>query len=183
MSLVTLMVLGAIIGSNNLAASLALGTQGQAHLKWRVALVFGLFEFFIPLVGLWLGKQVSGWIIDQAGWIGPLLIAGMGVWSLYAGIHHEPEDQEMARKATTWRGLFLLAAGLSLDNLVVGFSLGLRQLNPIQVAAIIAAFSVTFSLLGMDIGGRVRRHYDRQAEIGSGVLLIGLAVAAWRGWI
>ncbi|MFW6359417.1 MAG: manganese efflux pump, partial [Chroococcales cyanobacterium] len=141
MNLTKLLILGVVIGSNNLAAALALGVLGQAKQRWRVVFVFGLFEFFIPLVGIWLGKQLSNWIASNLEWLGSLLLLGLGLWSIYTGMRHRSAGEELAEKATTWTGLFLLATGLSLDNLIVGFSLGLRNINALVVATTIALFS------------------------------------------
>ncbi|HUG45987.1 MAG TPA: manganese efflux pump, partial [Sphingomicrobium sp.] len=73
--LVELLILGAIIGSNNFATALALGALGQKVRRWRIVLTFGLFEFFIPLLGLWLGQRASGFVAGSVDWLGPALLA------------------------------------------------------------------------------------------------------------
>ena len=45
-------MLGAAIAANNLVVALALGALGQAPRRWRIAGVFGVFEFAVPLIGL-----------------------------------------------------------------------------------------------------------------------------------
>ena len=75
----------------------------------------------------------------------------------------------------------LLSAGLSVDNLVVGFSLGLHESSPLLVAATIAAFSMTFAALGMRLGSKGQHRWERRAAIGSGLLLIALAIASATG--
>jgi putative Mn2+ efflux pump MntP len=183
MPFTTLFILGLVIGSNNLAAALALGALGQSRQRRRVITVFGVFEFFIPLVGIWLGHKASVWIVDQAGWVGAILLGALGFWSVIAAIRHQPSDEQFAQRITTWRGLILLAVGLSSDNLIIGFSLGLRRTEPLVVASTIATFSMVFTWLGMKLGGSARRHWESRAELGAGLLLLGLAVASWVGWI
>ena len=47
----TLIVLGVVIGANNLSAALALGALGHGHHRSRIVGVFAVFEFTVPLVG------------------------------------------------------------------------------------------------------------------------------------
>ncbi len=172
----TVALLGVVIGSNNFAAGLALGVLGQASRTWRVVLTFGAFEFGVPLLGMWLGQTVSDWIERQAGWLGIVLLAGVGAWMIWSALRHTSSDEKLARRATTWGGLTALAAGLSVDNLIIGFSLGLRRLDPLTVAATIAAFSMAFTWVGIRFGDVSRRHWERPSEILAGALLLGVAV-------
>ncbi|MFO8237169.1 MAG: manganese efflux pump, partial [Prochlorococcaceae cyanobacterium] len=140
MTLIDLLILGIVIGANNLAVALALGAMGQVERRWRVLVVFGVFEFTMPLLGI-----------------------GLGLLTVVAGVRNRRQDEKLARSATSWRGLTVLAFGLSLDNVVVGFSLGLGGSNPLAVATTIAWFSVLFTWIGMGLGRTSRRHWERVA--------------------
>ncbi len=179
----SLLVLGFVIGSNNFAVALALGAHGQRERRGRVVPVFGAFEFAIPLLGIWLGATVAERIGTIAGTIGAVLIVTLGVWTIVAGTRLHEHSDALASQITSWRGTILLAAGLSFDNLLVGFSLGLAKANPLLVASTIAVFAVAFTLLGLEIGNASRRHWERRAKIVSGALLIGIGVAAGLGWL
>ncbi len=175
------LILGVIIGSNNFATALALGSLGQRD-RWRQILsVFALFEFGIPLVGLWLGRHASQMISGQIDWLGPTLLAGLGIWTIFETTRDSRTQEKLARWLTSWRGLFLLSAGLSVDNLIVGFGLGLSGFQPFTLATIIMIFSVTFAWIGLQLGERVRHNYETQAELLAGCLLLGLAYADWAG--
>jgi putative Mn2+ efflux pump MntP len=171
---VRLIILGVVIGSNNLAAGLALGALGQIPRLWRVVLVFGAFEFSIPLVGMWIGRASSRWIYDQAGWLSILLLVAVGIYVIVAALR-ESADEKLARRATTWGGLALLAAGLSIDNLIIGFSLGLRAYEPLTIAATIALFSMAFTAAGMKAGDVSRRRWERTVGVVAGALLLAVA--------
>lgn len=175
MTVVRLLILGVVIGSNNLAAGLALGALGQAARARRVVLVFGAFEFFVPLVGLAIGRASTRWIEPQAAWVSVALLAVVGLWMVWGSLRQKDTDERLARRATTWGGLVVLAAGLSIDNLVVGFGLGLRAYDPVSIAATIAAFSMLFAWVGIRIGDVSRRHWERTAGVIAGVLLIVVA--------
>lgn len=177
-----LLLLGTVIGSNNFATALALGALGQEDKKWRILLVFGVFEFFVPLFGLWLGQRASGIMAEQARWLGPLLIAGLGLWTLFDAGRETRDHERLAKWLASWRGLIVLSAGLSVDNLIVGFSLGLGSVPVIFMATVIMLCSVSFAWIGLVIGARGRRVYEDPAEFVSGLFLLAIAWISWLGW-
>ncbi len=71
----------------------------------------------------------------------------------------------------------MLAGGLSIDNLIVGFSLGLGSIEPLALASTIALFSVAFTWIGLEMGARAQKSYERFAKIAAGLLLLALAGA------
>ncbi len=172
-----LLILGAVIGSNNFAASLALGSVGQIKRRWRIISVFGAFEFSIPLIGLWIGQQTAQSVGSIVSWLGPTVLGLLGIWTIYTAFATRQETKELARRVTRWRGLVAVAAGLSLDNLVAGFSLGLGKVSPLLVATSIAAFSVMFSYVGLRLGYLARENHRKLAKVTTGLLLVGLAFA------
>ena len=178
----TLIVLGVVIGANNLSAALALGALGHGHHRWRIVGVFAVFEFTVPLLGAILGQAAATTITDRVPWLGAVLLIGLGILVLASVLRRGHPDRRLARLATSWRGLILLAVGLSADNLVVGFSFGLEQIPPVALAATIAVFSSVFTFIGVTVGNGLRRHWERRTEIASGVLLIGLGIAVAAGW-
>ncbi len=178
-----LLVLGVVVGSNNFATSLALGSLGQADRRLRILTVFAAFEFGVPLLGLALGRRISGQLAEQATWLGPLLIAGLGIWTLLVSTRITPDAKRMARWLSSWRGLIALSAGLSLDNLVVGFGLGLGGVPALLTATVIMLCSVVFAWIGLRLGAMGRRDFETPAEAISGVLLLAVAWMVWAGWI
>jgi manganese efflux pump family protein len=178
-----LLVVGVVIGTNNLAVALALGALGESRRRWRIAATFGFFEFTIPLVGLLIGAATAQPLAEAGRWIAAALLASLGALAVRAVSRQPAGEVQLAARVTTWRGMAGLAAGLSLDNLVIGFALGLGEVSPLLLAAVIAAFSVSFTLLGLEIGRLGRRRWEAPAAAGSGALLIALAAAVAIGWV
>lgn len=73
----------------------------------------------------------------------------------------------------------LLAAVLSVDNLVIGFGLGLGGVDALRLALVVMCCSVIFTAIGLLIGARVHRSFESVAEIAAGVLLLAVAAADW----
>lgn len=178
-----LLLLGAVIGANNFAAALALGALGQKPRRWRVAPIFGAVEFVVPLIGLAFGRSLAGGVGELGRAIAPALLAALGFWMLYGALRKDVREEEWAARAATVGGALALALGLSLDNLVVGFSFGLDGRTPLTLAAVIGASSMLFTFVGMTVGGRARRRMETQAEIGAALLVLVVAAAAALGWL
>lgn len=181
MSVGELIFLGAAIGANNLAIALALGALGYWPRRRRVVCTFAVSEFTIPLVGLLIGGAASQVLAGAGQWVGAALLGALGLWNLRPD--RDPgRDERLARAVTTWRGLVLLSVGLGIDNLLVGFSIGVPGgRSPLALAATIAAFAVVFTLVGMRLGSEAHRRREVVAQRGAGALLLLIAAAVASG--
>lgn len=145
--------------------------------------VFGAFEFVVPLVGAAIGQALALTLAGGARWVSSALLLSVGAMTVVAGIRWRNKDERVSRLVTSWRGLAVLAAGLSADNLAVGFSLGLGQIEPLVLATTIAVFSTGFTWAGISLGNEMRRHWERRAQVAAGALLVGLGIASLAGWL
>ena len=180
---IQLLILGLIIGSNNLAVAMAIGALGQIRRTRRIVGVFGVFEFLVPLAGFWMGRQAAEEIGLHASWVAPLLLALLAGWTIRSAFKDRSDAVRMARMTTSGPGIVILSLMISLDNLIVGFSLGLKGADALRIALTISLFAMCFTWIGIRIGSAARRHWEQYAEFGAGVLLLGLAGALWMGWI
>ena len=91
----------------------------------------------------------------------------------------------------TWRGppdllrrqscrLVLTALALSIDNLVVGFGLGVTKIPLVLALLVFAVVSVALSLAGLEVGRRLGARMQRRSDELAGLVLIavGILVAA-----
>lgn len=177
-----LLLVGIAIAANNLAVSLELGTVAERRVWPRILLVFAVFEFFVPLVGVWIGQQAAQALADRAAWIGPACLFGLGALAVVSAVRGERQQRDLARYLTGWGGLVALSAGLSADNLLVGFGLGLGGVPPLALASVILVCSVGFAYAGLRIGRRAGRSSGRAAGLASGLILIVLGLTGWLGW-
>jgi putative Mn2+ efflux pump MntP len=172
-----LLLVGVAIAANNMGVALCLGALGHGRHTARILTVFAGFEFTVPFLGVWLGYHAASVIAGAAMWLGPALLAAMGIVAIFSGTRDDAVQRNLADVLTGWRGLVMLSAGLSVDNLVVGFSLGLGGAPPFALAVTIMVCSVSFTYVGLRVGHRVHRRFHALSEIAGGVLLIALA-----GW-
>ena len=155
------------------AAIGALGVRGWARL--RVSLVFVVFEAGMPLVGVAIGAPLARVVGDVAGYLAIAVLIGLGLWMLLA----RGDDDERASRLLAANGLALIGLGLSisLDELAIGFSLGLTGLPIAAVVVAIAIQALAASQLGLALGGRLAERFREALERVAGVALILLGLA------
>ena len=73
--------------------------------------------------------------------------------------------------------LVLTGLALSIDNLAVGFALGTYHISLILAAVVIGATSVTLSLVGLELGGRLGARIVDHGELTGGLVLVGVGIA------
>lgn len=157
------------------AAVGALGVRGRTRL--RVSLIFVLFEGGMPLVGVALGAPLARAVGAVAGYVAIAVLIALGLWMLLS--RGEEEEEKRAARLLSARGLPLIGLGLSisLDELAIGFSLGLSGLPIVAVVVAIAMQALIASQLGMALGGRLAERFREGLERAAGVVLILLGLA------
>lgn len=164
------------LGLDSFAVAAAVGARGpvSAATRWRVSLVFVVFEAGMPLVGLALGGPLARLVGDSADYVAAAAVVAIGAWLL---LHGDADDEEeKAGRLVSARGAVLLGLGLSisLDELAIGFGLGLVRLPLVPVLIAIGAQALVAAQLGLALGGRIAERYREGAERVAGVVLIAL---------
>jgi manganese efflux pump family protein len=86
----------------------------------------------------------------------------------------DKDDEERAARIITSRGLALIALGLSisLDELAIGFTIGLAHLPVTTVIASIALQAFIAAQLGPGVGAKIGEHWRERAEQVAGIALV-----------
>lgn len=179
--MIGIVFVAAALGLSNFAASVAIGLTGvDAKLRWRIAIVFGGFEGAMPLAGLLVGHHLAATLGSASTTVGGALLVATGSYTIWQARHSKGETPAVG---TRLGPLVVTAAALSIDNLVIGFALGTHKVALVPAAVLIAAVSVTMSLVGLELGARLSKTAERwSGELGGAVLiLVGIAIAA--GWL
>jgi putative Mn2+ efflux pump MntP len=161
------------LGLDSFAVAAAIGTL-QAMTVWqrlRTSLVFVIFEGGMPLIGLGLGTALAHGTGQAAGYLAGAAVIAVGAWMLLAG---EKDEDEKANRLTSSRGLSLIALGISisLDELAIGFTIGLAHLALTAVTIAIALQALIAAQLGLAIGSKVAGRWRERAEEVAGIALI-----------
>ena len=164
------------------AVSAAVGLSGLSRReRLRLALLFAVFEGGTPAVGLLVAGPLGNAVGGAADLVAGAVLVCFGLVTL---LRDEDDEGEQARGLVGARGAALLLLGLSvsLDELAVGFSLGLLRLPVLPCLLLIAAQAFVAAQLGLRLGSRLSEQRRELAEKVAGVVLVllGLAVLAHR---
>jgi putative Mn2+ efflux pump MntP len=170
--IVELLILGFALSLDNFRASIAIGTVPLSFRRTvQVALMFGLWDAVMPLVGLLLGGYVSGAVGTVAEYVGAIVLGGYGLYLLISALRH-PEPDEIDHPLA----LFGIPFSLSLDNLLAGASLGLLGFPPWISATVFGITTALMTLVGLRLGRAAARIIRIRSDLLSGVTLIVAAV-------
>src|SRR5690242_13852348 len=148
--------------------------------RLRVGLVFGIFEAGMPLVGLLAGHSAVAALGDWSGITGGILLILIGGWQLIQALR---AGGGASPPPTSFRRLLLTGFALSLDNLVVGFSLGVQHTSLPEAIVVFGASSVCLSLAGLEIGRRLGQAVEFGAEYLAAAVLVAVGVLVATGEI
>jgi putative Mn2+ efflux pump MntP len=157
-----------------IAAAIGL-TRPTGAQRLRFSLLFAAFEGGMPVIGLLvgagLGRAIGGW----SDYVAIAALAGLGLYMLFG----RDDDEGRAQRLATSSGSAVLVLGLSvsLDELAIGFSLGLLNVPIVPAIILIAAQAFVVSQIGFVLGGRVGEATREGAERLAGAVLLAIGGA------
>jgi manganese efflux pump family protein len=163
------------LGLDSFAVAAAIGAARVtgARDRARISLIFVIFEGGMPLIGLGLGSALARGIGSVAGYLAAATVIAAGAWMLLKGEGGEGK----ADRVTASRGLALIALGvsISMDELAIGFSIGLTHLPGPAVIIAIAIQALAAAQIGLAVGARIGERWRERAEqiAGAALILLG----------
>jgi len=143
---------------------------------FRLAWHFGLFQFMMPVIGWYIGSTVSVYVAAFDHWL------AFGLLTLIGGkILHEaraPGGIHVSADPTGGWMLVMLSVATSIDALAVGLSMAFLRIAIWMPSAVIGLVACAFTAVGITMGTKISRRWDRAAYILGGValLFIGLRI-------
>jgi putative Mn2+ efflux pump MntP len=164
------------LGIDTFAVAAALGMLGTAPAtRLRVTALFTSFEAAMPLVGLALGAPLGRAIGDAADYVAIGVLLVFGAYTLLGS--EEREERAMSKVADVHGpAALLLGLSISLDELAIGFTIGLLRLPAGLVIVLIAVQAAIATQLGLRLGNRLSERLRETAERLAGLALMTLAL-------
>lgn len=191
-----LLLLAVAVGLSNFAGAIGIGVSGvTGRLRLRIAVLFGLFEAGMPVLGLVLGHGAASGLGRSAPWLGGALLIAVGLVSLVvalrgargsgAGVPAGSGASGVGVPAGsgswgTWRVL-VSAVALSVDNLAAGFALGTFRVGLAVAVPVFGVVSVVMSLAGLELGARIGAAAGDRGELIACAMLVGVGAAMAAG--
>lgn len=140
--------------------------------KIILPLLFGLFQFFMPLVGWFIGARLSSYVEAYAPWIICLVLVWLGINT----IRGAGDEEEGGTSATSWWEMLVLAVATSIDAMAIGLTFAFMKVDVIYASVWIGIITFIIALIGMYLGRFMGSFIEKRAEMLGGVVLILLGV-------
>jgi putative Mn2+ efflux pump MntP len=137
----------------------------------KLALLFGLFQGVMPVIGWLIGSNFKDVVSAWDHWIAFVLLGIIGAKMIYDDLKAGEDEEGVDESKVSIYQLLILALATSIDALAVGF--GLIILDSILLPVIIIGV-VTFalSLAGVYLGHRYKHFGHNKTRIVGGIILI-----------
>ncbi len=184
MSVFEIVLLGVALAMDAVAVGM---TDGMSEPKMRllkaagIAGAFGLFQFFMPLLGYCAGSAFTNFLSKIAPVLSFTILAFLGVKMIFGCVRELTEKHppllKRERAVGEWK-LFLQALATSIDALAIGVTLsalegsGTLALSPILCSVVIGAVTFVLSFAAVLIGRKAGAMLADQAELFGGAVLV-----------
>lgn len=191
MTTLELIILSTALGTDLFSVAVPIGmNRVRMRLILRSAIVFALFHIIMILAGYhaghWLGHMVEhvgtyhiDWpavsVQNWASILGSLVLAGLGIRMIKENLRCD-KDEAPAGHPLKGFTLLMLAASVSIDALAAGFSLGMMDVNLLQLSIILGIIIFLIAIAGLGLGRRMGHCFGSRAELVGGLVLLLLGV-------
>ncbi len=142
---------------------------------FRLSFHFGLFQFFMPIIGWLAGRTISDYIINYGHWIAFFLLVFIGgkmIWDTF-----KKDDGRIAQvDPTKGMSLIILSIATSIDALAVGLSLAFLNITILYPSVVIGIVAAIMTIIGMLFGEVLGRIVGKKVGIPGGLILIGIGI-------
>lgn len=170
MSKSELILLAVALSMDAFAVSVVKGLEaGRKNftLAVKLALAFGFFQGFMPLVGYFLGIQFLPIIAPIDHWVAFVILGALGIHMAL-----EKDEENAEPKPVTWTEIGTLAIATSIDALAVGITLSTITGDIVRAVIVIGCTTAVISFLGVKLGYVFGQTLGRKARVFGGTLLV-----------
>ena len=159
----------------SIAQGLSVTTGTERPKPFTMALLFGLFQGGMPLIGYFAGNLFADFFRIYAPWIALALLVFIGGKMIWESLHETEEE------AAGWsiRRLLVLAVATSIDALATGVIFIPVPERVWMGVGIIGLVSFLFALGGYHIGKYMGKRFTLNVELIGGLILIGIGLKIW----
>ena len=179
MDFFTVVIIGIGLAMDCFAVALARGSQpgiDKARLALLFAIVFGLFQAGMTLIGWAAGSLFIDVIAPYDHWIAFIILLIIGVKMIVEGFKDKQEEENRPTnfRQITW--VLLLAVATSLDALAIGLGFAFLNTDIIVPSLVIGLIAGLFAIAGVFLGTRLEKILGNKIEVLGGIILVGIGI-------
>lgn len=180
MDILSIILISIGLAMDCFAVSTAKGLQHARWSMWAVlmAVLFGLFQGGMPLIGYFAGTIFADFFSRFAPWIALALLAFIGGKMIWESREDDNENDNENIGWSVWN-LIVLAVATSIDALATGvIFIPVPEVLWLAIG-VIAFTSFAFSIAGYLIGVFVGKKFKLNVELIGGLILIAIGLKIW----
>ena len=172
-----LIAIGLSMDAAAVSAVNALSYEGLTkNKKVQMAVVFGAFQGFMPVLGYLLGGLFAESINQYAGVLTFVVLGVIGVAMIKDGF--SVNDEEKQEKNITTKMILIQAVVTSIDAFAVGVSFSVQGTNIIIASSVIAVTTALCCLVAIKLGKKFGSALGNKAQQFGGAVLLLIAIKA-----
>lgn len=145
-----------------------------------IALLFGVFQAVMPLLGYFLGSQFASFVEPVDHWIAFVLLTIIGGKMIWDAVREKDSssDEDKGKSGSSFNMLELvgLAVATSIDAFIIGCSFAFMNVNIVVAVTIIGVVTFVLSIVGVILGNHFGTRYNKPASIIGGVVLVLIGI-------
>ncbi len=177
MNLITVIIIAVGLAMDAFAVSVVSGSAyKQLNIKHalRMAVFFGGFQAFMPLIGSLAGLSIKDYIANYDHWAAFGLLSAVGCKMIYESFKIKTAGQNFDPSSISV--LLVLSVATSIDALAIGITLPLITGSVAVAVIIIGLVTFVLSYMGVFVGKTFGHFFENKIEAVGGVILIGLGI-------
>ncbi len=176
MELITILTIAIGLAMDAFAVSIVSGAAYKKlhlHHALRMAIFFGAFQAFMPLIGCLAGMTLKSYVETCGHWIAFVLLIAVGGKMIYEAFKIK-QAEERNFDPSSIAVVLALSVATSIDALVIGITLSLVVSSVIVAVAVIGVVTFVLSSIGVWIGKRFGHCFEIKLEAIGGLVLIAI---------
>ena len=130
-----------------------------------------MFHFFMPLLGLGLGKVLIQYFIFNLELVVGIIFLIIGLEMIVSA-----KKEEEVKILVSLFGFFLFGLSVSIDGFTTGIGLSVITNHYIRVSILFMIVSGFFTYIGLRFGNKLSEKFGKYATMGGGILMCLLAL-------
>ena len=140
-------------------------------------LYFGLFQFFMPVIGYFLGSKLTKYAQQFDHWIAFILLGIIGFNMIKESFSDDEDDIPKEKEILKVKNMTMLAIATSIDALAVGVTFAfIGNISIFFACSVIGIVAFALSYAGLMIGKKIGPFFKTYAERIGGLVLIGMGI-------
>lgn len=169
-----LLVLAFSLSMDAFSLSLAYGTLNlEKKDRLRLSLVVGLYHFFMPLLGLTIGKLLFSFFPVDLDFIILIVLGFIGIEMIIESF------KEIEVKQITKKDLLFFGFAVSLDSFSVGIGIQAITSHFFLASFLFSFFSFFFTYIGLFLGHKAHERLGKVSTFFGGIVLIIIGFFAY----